>query len=110
MGWWISTRELGRAEALALRPRAEQNRAHAGRLPDAQRAYIWLDKLHRVIDCQARRHDPARRVDVVGALAAPALLDHHWNEASAARSCVAPFPDHSYHPRLRWSLRTRLAP
>src|SRR5262249_22950990 len=57
---------VGQAEALALRPRAQQTCTRAGRLPDAKSTHIWLDELHSVIDCQARRHDPARRVDVKG--------------------------------------------
>ncbi len=119
---------VGQGKALALRPGRQQQRAHARRLPDAQRADVGLDELHRIVDRQAGGHRTARRVDVegdvlfrvlrlqkqqlrddqvgrhlvhdahqkhhpllqqtrvdvVGALAATALLDHHRNQPQAA--------------------------
>src|SRR2546430_10157192 len=120
---------IRQAEALVLVPGREQQRAHAGRLPDAERGDVGLDELHRVVDGEPRRHRPARRIDVekdvlvgifrleeeelrddqiggdlvdrtdeeddalleqarinvVVALAPPALLDDHGNQAQALR-------------------------
>ena len=130
------------AVALALCPGGKQQRAHARRLPDAQRGHVRLHELHRVVDREARRHRAARRVDierdvlirvfrleeeqlrddqvgrhlvdrsdeeddplleqprvdVVGALAAPALLDHHRDQPQPLRlrSFTASVPAHSH--------------
>jgi hypothetical protein len=118
---------IGQGDALALRPRREQERSHRRRHSDAQRRHVGLDELHRVVDRKARRdraprrvdvevdvlvrvfrleeqhlrndqvrrcfvdradeeHDPfleQPRIDVVSALAAPALLDHHRDQPEA---------------------------
>ena len=110
-------------ESLPLRPGGQQQRRHGRGLPDADRAHIRPDKLHRIIDAHSRRDRTARRVDVqrnillrifgfqkqhlgrdqvrhiivngrtdkddivfqqaridvIRALAAAGLLDHHWN-------------------------------
>src|SRR5262249_41208639 len=50
--------------ALALLSGAEQDSRHARRLPEAQRAHRTAHVLHGVVEGGARRHDPARRVDV----------------------------------------------
>ena len=42
----------------------EQQRAHRGRLPGAQRRHRRADELHGVVDRQARCHHAAGRVDV----------------------------------------------
>ena len=52
------------AVALALGARGQQERAHAGRLADAQRGHVRLDELHGVVDRQAGRNRTAGRVDV----------------------------------------------
>src|SRR5688572_10054039 len=52
------------AEALALGAGREQQRAHAGRLADAQRGDGGLHELHGVVDRQPVRDRSARRVDV----------------------------------------------
>ena len=59
---------VGQGEAVPLLAGAEQERAHRGRLPDAQRRHRAADELHGVVDRQPRGHDPARRVDVEGDL------------------------------------------
>ena len=59
---------IGARAAMVLGARAEQERAHRGRLPDAERRHGAADELHRVVDREARRHHPARRVDVEGDL------------------------------------------
>src|SRR6202042_2493116 len=42
----------------------QQESAHAGCLPDAERHNVVLDVLHRVVDREACRNGAARRVDV----------------------------------------------
>jgi hypothetical protein len=42
----------------------EQHRAHACRHADAIGNDIALQKVHRVVNRHAARHDPARRIDV----------------------------------------------
>src|SRR3954451_18862116 len=49
---------------LALRPAAEQQRAHRHGDADADRLHIGLDEVHRVVDRETRVHGAARRVDV----------------------------------------------
>jgi hypothetical protein len=58
------TCEFGRRVALALRARAQQHRAHAGRHAHAVGVYIAGDELHRVVDREACRHRAAGAVDV----------------------------------------------
>ena len=62
--WWIRIFAFGQRHALALRPAAEQQRAHRHRDADADRRHVRLDELHRVVDRQARVHRAAGRVDV----------------------------------------------
>ena len=50
--------------AFALGARRQQHGAHAGRLADAIGVHIASEKLHGVVDGQARRHAAAGRVDV----------------------------------------------
>ncbi len=124
---------IGQCETLALGTGAQQERAHAGGLTDAQGAHIALDEVHRVVDRHAGGdHAPGRvdvetdvlvgilrleeqqlrhhqvggdlvdrtdqehhalleqaRVDVIGTLAAAALLDHHRHEAEVLRGLHA---------------------
>src|SRR5215467_1981811 len=42
----------------------EQERAHGGRLSDAQSRYRWAHELHRVVNRKPRGHHTPRRVDV----------------------------------------------
>ena len=51
-------------EPLLGRSGAQQQSAHAGRLPDANRGHVGTDKLHSVIDGQAGGDGAAGRVDV----------------------------------------------
>src|SRR6185437_4449841 len=120
---------IGQCEALALGTRRQQERGHRGSHADAQRRYVGLYELHRVVYSKAGRDRSARgidvemnvlvrvlgfqeqhlrddkvgrrlvdgpdqeydaflqqaRVDVVRALAASALLDHHRDQAQASR-------------------------
>src|SRR5690606_36597325 len=55
---------IGQRVALAGRARGEQERAHAGRLADADGAHVGLDELHGVVDRHARGDDAAGRIDV----------------------------------------------
>lgn len=55
---------MRQAVALTLGASGQQNRAHAGGLTDHHGGDVWLDKLHRVVDCQARCHHATRTVDV----------------------------------------------
>ena len=48
----------------ALRARCEQDRTHAGRLPDAIGVHVAGEILHRVVNRQPRRDAAAGRVDV----------------------------------------------
>ena len=59
-GWWIMIREFGSAVALALGAGGQQQRAHRGRLADADRRDVGLDVLHGVVDRQAGGDDAAR--------------------------------------------------
>ncbi len=49
---------------MPLRAAGQQDRAHAGRLADADGADVRLDELHGVVDREARAHDAAGRIDV----------------------------------------------
>jgi hypothetical protein len=49
---------------LALGPRREEERPHAGRLSEADRVDRRLDVLHGVVDAQSGRHAAAGRVDI----------------------------------------------
>ncbi len=55
---------IRQGEAFAFRPRREQDRAHAGRHPQTIGGHVTGQKLHRVVNCQARRDGAAWRVDV----------------------------------------------
>ena len=55
---------IRQCEPFTLCAGAQQHRAHAGRLPDAIRVYVAGHVLHRVVNCQSRRHAAAGRVDV----------------------------------------------
>jgi hypothetical protein len=57
-------REFGSEKRMSLCAGGEQQRAHRGRLPGAQRRHRRADELHGVVDRKARRHHAARRVDV----------------------------------------------
>src|SRR5438552_13449582 len=46
---------VGQAEALVLVAGGEEQRPHAGRLADAERADVGLDELHGVVDRESRR-------------------------------------------------------
>src|SRR5262245_63225030 len=129
---------VGQCKTLASVPRRKEQRAHARRLADAKGRYVGLDELHGVVDGEARRHRPARRVDVeedvlvgilrlekeelrhdqvgghlgdrpdqehhallqqarvdvVSALAAPRLLDHHRDQAEIPNLTSTFFPVH----------------
>src|SRR5207244_5059106 len=61
----LDQRARGRqTAALVLVARGEQQRAHAGRLPDAKRGDVGLDELHGVVDGEPGRHRTARGIDV----------------------------------------------
>src|SRR5581483_498387 len=51
-------------KALLGRPRCQQHRSHACRLPDADRHHVRLDVLHGVVHRHARGDRAARRIDV----------------------------------------------
>ena len=55
---------MRQAEALAGCAGRQKQRAHAGGLPDAQRAHVRFDELHGVVDRESCGHDATRRVDV----------------------------------------------
>ena len=55
---------VGQGQTLALRPRRQQESAHAGRQPNADGGHVTLDILHGVIDGHARGHRAAGAVDV----------------------------------------------
>ena len=55
---------MRQAVALAGRAAREQDRAHAGRLADADGAHVGPDELHGVVDREPGAHDPARGIDV----------------------------------------------
>ena len=53
-------------KTLALRSRGEKECTHACRHSDADRGYVTLDEIHRVIDRKSGRNGSARAVDVEG--------------------------------------------
>lgn len=55
---------LGRHYALALRARAEQERAHRRRHAHADRGHVGLDEVHRVVYAHAGGNRTAGRIDV----------------------------------------------
>src|SRR4030067_1095775 len=55
---------IGQTETLALLARRQQERTHAGRLPDTQRADIRLDELHGIVNRHAGGYRTSRRIDV----------------------------------------------
>src|SRR6185312_13933772 len=57
---------MRQAVALAGSATREQNRAHAGRLADADGADVGTDELHGVVDREPCAYDPARGIDVNG--------------------------------------------
>ena len=59
-------RAFGSAKRMPFSPARQQERAHGGRLADAQGRDRAADELHGVVDRQAGGHDAAGRVDVEG--------------------------------------------
>ena len=57
-------RECGRAKRLPWTRRPAADRRGGGGLAHHDRGHVGLDVLHRVVDREQRRDDPARRVDV----------------------------------------------
>ena len=55
---------MRQGEALAISAAGKQQGAHARGLADANRRYVTVDELHRVIDRQPCRDRPTRRIDV----------------------------------------------
>ena len=63
-GWWIRIREFGSAARLPFVPAASSSEPIDIATPDAHRADVRLDELHRVVDRQPRVDAAAGRVDV----------------------------------------------
>ena len=55
---------VGQYKALAFGTTTEQKRTHGSGLTDTHGADIGLNKLHRIVNGQPRRHGPAWAVDV----------------------------------------------
>src|SRR4029450_2172891 len=55
---------IWKRETLALRSRTEQHRSHACSHPEAIGRHIACEKLHRIINRQARSDRAARRIDI----------------------------------------------
>src|SRR5437667_3131640 len=55
---------MGQRVTPALGARQQQDRGHAGRLPQTEGRDRRLDELHRIVDCESGGNRTARRVDI----------------------------------------------
>src|SRR4029079_7771810 len=93
---------IGQREALALGPRRQQESPHARRHADAQRRYVRLDELHRVVDRHSGRNRSARRVDVkIDVLVGILRLEEQHLRDDQIRRGVVDRTDQEHHALLQ---------